>query len=171
MAEPDKNKEAVRYLTSIGWSEAEAQKWLRGPARGRLASPPAGGDPYEPPPRLKVTGKAYELPDDIGTGHPMPPSRPQHGPGVRFRDIEYWCLALRHTDLQDELRALYVRHLKAALLAAETPGVTPEDIAYWLHALADPTLPAELRALYKRSVREALRKYHLDAEEAPHGDA
>ena len=164
MAEDNNNQEAARYLKSLGWSDEDARKWLAGPARKDPAAAAEPSDPYAQPPRAQTAGRAYEQPGDTGTGFVPPPvpTRPQYGPGVLFRDIEYWCSALRQSDLPSELRTLYVRRLKAALEAAETPGVTPEDIAYWLHALDDPTLPAELRALYRNNARDALRKYKLE---------
>lgn len=154
----DKVQTTVDYLTSLGWSEEDARRWLRGPARPSL-TPPLNRDSQDLMPHSDALGRR----ERGRTGLPLAP-RPQFGPGVRFRDVEHWCMALRNEDLPAELHAVYLRNLKAAIEAAGTPDVTVEDIAYWLHALRDPTLPGELRAAYKQSVRDALRSFDLGLE-------
>lgn len=157
--EADKVQTTVDYLISLGWSEEDARRWLRGPARPSVTLPLNRDAEESLPQRERPVRRGPGR-----TGLPLAP-RPQFGPGVRFRDVEHWCMALRKEDLPAELREVYLRNLKAAVDAAGTPDVTVEDIAYWLHALRDPTLPGELRAAYKQSVRDALRALDLGLED------
>ena len=167
MAETDRSEAARVYLRSLGYSDEEIQKLQSGPARGVAevrTLEPAGRIVQKPLPRGNGPGGRASRRRADGI-----PSRPQHGPGVRFRDVEYWLQAMQQPGLDAEDRARYARLLKSAVAAADTPSVTPEDIAYWLHALDDPALSSELRAYYKRNLRRALHEYGLSDEEASHG--
>lgn len=169
MAEADRNEAARAYLRSLGYSDEEIQKLQSGPSRSAAETrvpEPAVQPQQEAIPRGHVAGsQPQRRPPD---GVPVRP-RPQHGPGVRFRDVEYWLQAMQQPGLDAEDRARYARLLKSAVTAADTPSVTPEDVAYWLHALDDPALSSELRAYYKRNLRRALHEYGLSDEGATHG--
>lgn len=167
MAEVDRMEAAQTYLRSLGYSDEEIQKLQSGPVRGaaEVRTPEPTGQPnQEARPRGSSPASRAPRPRPDGI-----PSRPQHGPGVRFRDVEYWLQAMQQPGLDAEDRARYARLLKSAVAAADTPSVTPEDVAYWLHALDDPALSSELRSYYKRTLRRALSAYGLSDEEVPDG--
>ena len=169
MAETDRKEAARTYLRSLGYSEEEIQKLQSGPSRSAAetrAPEPSARPRQEGLPHGSITESRPQrrAPDGV----PVRP-RPQHGPGVRFRDVEYWLQAMQQPGLDADDRARYARLLKSAVAAADTPSVTPEDVAYWLHALDDPALSGELRAYYKRSLRRALREYDVSDEEGSHG--
>lgn len=166
---------AARFLAALGYSDAEAEAWLSGPAQGPAPALAHIGVPSErlQPSRCarlfgtKAAG-AFLCAD--GSLPPPPSAARAGGPeGVSLRDVAYWLEALRAPEIVPALRSKYLRNLRAALEAMETPRVTPEDIAYWLQALRDETLAPEMRAAYRQSAREALRRYRLEDKERDHG--
>lgn len=166
---------AVRFLATLGYSDAEAEAWLSGPAQGLAPSLAHIGVPSE---RLQPSRCARLFGTKAAGGSvcaegslaPPPPPSPVGGPeGVSLRDVAYWLEALRAPEIVPSLRRKYLRNLRAALEAMETPRVTPEDIAYWLRALHDETLAPELQAAYRQSAREALRRYRFEEKEPDHG--
>lgn len=166
---------AARFLATLGYSDAEAEAWLSGPAQGLAPSLAHIGVPSE---RLQPSRCARLFGTKAAGGSvcvegslpaPPPPARPGGPEGVSLRDVAYWLEALRAPEIVPALRSKYLRNLRAALEALETPRVTPEDIAYWLQALRDEALAPELRAAYRQSAREALRRYRLDEKDPDHG--
>ena len=166
---------AVRFLATLGYSDAEAQAWLSGPAKSQASALAQIGVPSEhlQPSRCarlfgtKAAGGSVCVEGSLPP--PPPPARARGPEGVSLRDVAYWLEALRAPEIVPALRSKYLRNLRAALEALETPRVTPEDIAYWLQALRDEALAPELRAAYRQSAREALRRYRLDEKDPDHG--